>query len=275
MTLHPLDRALALEAVAPGRYRAQTSPDYWNMVGPYGGSTAATMLAAVLAHPDCLGDPVSITVNYAAALAEGEFEVLAEPVRTNRSTQHWMLRMVQADPQDGRQQVLTTATVLTALRRETWSLGDEPAPAVPAAQDVPVAAKISNVAWLDHYEMRPIAGALPPAFDGVVYPDSLTRLWVRDRPARAIDFCSLLALSDVFYPRVWRRRALRVPAGTVSLTTHFHAGPEDLRATGDGYLLGQARAQAFRNGFFDPAAQLWNASGTLLCTSNQTVYYKE
>ena len=38
---------------------------------------------------------------------------------------------------------------------------------------------------------------------------------------------------------------------------------------------GQARAQAFRNGFFDQTAQLWNESGTLLATSTQMVYYKE
>jgi len=64
-------------------------------------------------------------------------------------------------------------------------------------------------------------------------------------------------------------------AGTVSLTTYFHAGDAELRATGSGYLLGQARGQEFRNGFFDQSAQLWNEAGTLLCTSHQIVYYKE
>ena len=228
----------------------------------------------MLRHPEALGLPVSITVNYAAAIAEGPFELRAEPVRTNRSTQHWMLRVLQPDAQ-GRPQVCTTATALTALRRETWRQADTEAPEVPAPDAVPAIRSPSPVAWLDRYEMRMISGMLPASFDGSLQPDSLTRLWVRDHPARPLDFCALLALSDVFYPRVWRRRALRVPAGTVSLTTHFHATPADLQAVGDGHLLGQARAQAFRDGFFDQTAQLWSASGTLLCTSNQTVYYKE
>jgi len=41
------------------------------------------------------------------------------------------------------------------------------------------------------------------------------------------------------------------------------------------HVLGQADAQAFRNGFFDQSAQIWDREGQLLATSHQTVYYKE
>jgi len=44
---------------------------------------------------------------------------------------------------------------------------------------------------------------------------------------------------------------------------------------GHGLCAGQARAQEFRNGFFDQTAQLWNEAGTMLATSHQIVYYKE
>jgi len=46
-------------------------------------------------------------------------------------------------------------------------------------------------------------------------------------------------------------------------------------ATGNGYLLGQARAQSFFNGFFDQSAELWNEAGHLLATTHQIVYFKE
>ena len=82
-------------------------------------------------------------------------------------------------------------------------------------------------------------------------------------------------MADIFFPRVWLRRAQMVPAGTVSITIYFHASRAQLAATGEGYLLGQARAQEFRHGFFDHSAQLWNEAGTLLATSHQIVYYKE
>ena len=273
MKKHAFDAALALEPVAPGRYAGTTSPAYWNMVGPFGGTTAATVLNAVLRHPDLLGTPLSITVNYAGALAQGPFEVQLLPVRTNRSTQHWTAAIVQNDAQ-GQPVVATTATVITAVRRETWSLSDLPMPAVPAPGEVQPMRYDQAMAWLDHYELRPVIGLIPQQWDGGG-DSSLSRLWMRDQPPRPLDFCSLLALSDIFFPRVWLRRATRVPAGTVSITTYFHAGEKELKATGSGYLLGQARGQEFRNGFFDQSAQLWNEAGTLLCTSHQIVYFKE
>ena len=272
-SLHPLDKALALESVTPGQYRGHTSPGYWNMVGPYGGATAATALRAVLLHPQLLGEPLSLTVNYAAALTAGPFTVQAEPVRTNRSTQHWNISILQTDAQ-GQQVVTTTATAVTAVRRDTWSLGDVPMPAVPPPAQCPRIAPRTGVEWLNRYEMRPVTGTLPEQWDGQG-DSSLSQLWMRDEPTRTLDFCALAALADVFFPRVWLRRAVRVPAGTVSLTVYFHANSAELAATGSGYLLGQARGQEFRNGFFDQTAQLWNEAGSLLATSHQIVYYKE
>ena len=273
-TAHPLDEALALTPDAPGRHTGQTTQAYWNMVGPYGGITAATLLAAVLRHPDVLGEPVALTVNFAAAVTEGPFTVEAQPVRTNRSTQHWTVSVLQSPQGGGTPQVTTTATVLMAERRETWSAADTPMPQVPPPTECEPAPPIFPVQWLRRYEMRPVRGMLPREWDGSER-DSLTQLWMRDAPARSLDFPALAALADVFFPRVWRRRALRVPAGTVSMTVYFHAGSDMLARTGSGYLLGQARAQEFRNGFFDQAAQLWNEAGELLATTHQIVYYKE
>ena len=271
---HPLDEALQLASSSdPGQYEGRTHPGYWNMVGPFGGVTAATLLQAVMQHPDRLGEPLSLTVNYAGALAEGPFTVQATPVRTNRSTQHWTLSILQLDA-EGAPVVTTTATAVTAVRRETWSVGDVPMPPVqPPAQHQSIP-PLGGVEWLNRYEMRPIAGLIPQAWDGSG-DHSLTQLWMRDAPPRPLDFCALAALADVFFPRVWLRRARRVPAGTVSITVYFHASTAQLQATGTGYLLGQARGQEFRNGFFDQTAQLWNEAGTLLATSHQIVYYKE
>ncbi|MCZ2103234.1 MAG: thioesterase family protein [Burkholderiales bacterium] len=270
---HPLDDALALAPTAPGHYRGRTTEPYWNMVGPYGGVTAATLLQGVLQHPERLGDPLSLTVNYAGAVTEGAFTVRAQAVRTNRSTQHWWVTLSQNDA-SGAEQVATTATVITAVRRSTWSSTETPMPAVQKPADYPAIEGLFPVQWVRRYEMRPIAGPLPAQWDGAEH-DSLTRLWVRDTPARALDFAALAGISDVFFPRIWRRRATRVPIGTVSMTVYFHAGSELLAHTGSGYLLAQARAQEFRNGFFDQTAQLWNEAGEMLVTTQQIVYYKE
>ncbi len=273
--MHPLDTAIALTSAAPGQFSGQTSPAYWNMVGPFGGCTAAQLLQAVLQHPDCQGEPVSLTVHFAAAQQDGPFTIQATPARTNRSTQHWILALLQPGA-DGQPQLVTTAMAVTAQRRKTWSASDQPMPRVapPSAYAQAQVAGDFKPPWLSRYEMRPIEGAMPQKWDGADH-GSLTQLWLRDAPARALDFPALAAMADVFFPRVWLRRARLVPAGTVALTVYFHADSALLAATGKGHVLAQARGQGYRNGFFDHNAQLWSEAGDLLATSHQVVYFKE
>ncbi|CAN7156212.1 thioesterase family protein [Pseudorhodoferax sp. LjRoot39] len=272
MSEHFFDQAVALQPDGEHAFRGAAHPAWANMVGPFGGITAASALNGVLSHPKLLGAPIALTVNYAAALGPGDYRLAAVPVRTNRSTQHWTLAMTQPGA-DGGEDTVLTATAVTAARRETWGLSDAPMPTAPAPHTLD-RFKPFGAEWLKRYDMRTVHGAVPATWDGSG-EHSLTQLWVRDEPGRPLDFLSLASLADVFYPRVWLRRATRVPAGTVSITTYFHADAAMLARSGTGYLFGQARGQAFSNGFFDQTAQLWNEGGELLATSHQIVYYKE
>lgn len=275
-TQHIFDQALALHHsdIRVGHFTGMTSPDYWNMVGPFGGTTAAVVLQSVLRHPDLLGAPIALTVNYAAAIEAGAFDMQATAVRTNRSTQHWTVQITQAGA-SGAPQVTTTATVVTAARRETWSTNDLPMPAVPGPEQTErMTIGPKGVAWIGQYDMRPVRGSIPTQWDGGG-EHSETMLWLRDADPRPLDFPALASMSDMFYPRVWLRRATPVPAGTVSITTYFHADASHLAEVGCGYLLGRAVGQQFQNGFFDQSAQLWSQAGALLATSNQIVYFKE
>lgn len=275
-TQHIFDKALALHHsdIRVGHFTGMTSPDYWNMVGPFGGTTAAVVLQSVLRHPDLLGAPIALTVNYAAAIEAGAFDMQATAVRTNRSTQHWTVQITQAGA-SGAPQVTTTATVVTAARRETWSTNDLPMPAVPGPEQTErMTIGPKGVAWIGQYDMRPVRGSIPTQWDGGG-EHSETMLWLRDADPRPLDFPALASMSDMFYPRVWLRRATPVPAGTVSITTYFHADASHLAEVGCGYLLGRAVGQQFQNGFFDQSAQLWSQAGALLATSNQIVYFKE
>jgi acyl-CoA thioesterase len=267
---HLFDQAIALTPTGEGRFRGATSPAYENMVGPFGGVTAATVLKAVLQHPALLGEPVALTVNFAAALADGPFEVQATPVRTNRSTQHWVADITQGDDP----QPVLTATAVTALPRQTWARNDSPPPGVARPDQLPAPRLQPPVPWIGRYDWRFLKGTLPAEWDGRE-ADAGSLLWVRDAQPRALDACSLTAMADVFFPRVWLARATRVPAGTVSMTVYYHARSADLAALDDHWLLCQARAQAFAHGFNDQIAQLWSAGGQLLVSTHQTVYYKE
>ena len=167
---HVFDDAVALVAADAHRYTGRTHPAYANMVGPFGGITAATLLRAVQQHPEVLGVPLSLTVNYCGALADGEFEIVARPVRTNRSTQHWSIELSQ----DGA--VTTTATAVFGTHRETWSSTEAVAPDAPPAQDAAQQSLPEFIAWSRNYEMRFVEGAVPGPETGE-NPDSTTTLW--------------------------------------------------------------------------------------------------
>src|SRR5947209_19773254 len=106
---HPFDEGLALERQGADLVRGRTTAPWRNFIGPFGGLTAAQAMQAILLHPERLGDPVAFTVNFAAAIADGEFDVIAQPVRTNRSTQHWTVSIRQGDA------VMLLGTAMTAV----------------------------------------------------------------------------------------------------------------------------------------------------------------
>ena len=220
-----------------------------------------------------LGEPVSITVNFAGPVASGDMRIEAVAVRTNRSTQHWTVSMGQRNA-EGEYEICTTATVITAVRRETFSMDSLDPPAMPDPATCERYDTQGAMEWLHRYDMRVVQGAIPTVWDDSGQ-ESISQLWVRDDPPRPLDFPALAALCDVFFPRIWLQRARRVPAGTVGMTVYFHAGSEQLAQQADRHVLAQASAQAFRNGYFDQTAQLWDAEGSLLATSHQIVYYKE
>ena len=277
-TPHPFDAALTLTPATTGdgthpTWIGRTSAAYQNMVGPYGGLSAAQALQTVLKHPSLLGQPVALTVNFAAAIADGEFSAQAVPTRTNRSTQHWSVSFTQRDPQGAASTVLT-ATAMTATRRSTWGATDLTPPDVPRPAELPRASTEGLPTWFQRYDMRFCTGNFPEQWSGAEH-ESLTQVWVRDDPARPLDITSLASMCDVFYPRVWLRRTTPTPAGTVTLTSYFHVGDAELAAASGGYLFAQARGVRYFNGYFDQSAELWSEAGQLLASSHQLVYFKE
>jgi acyl-CoA thioesterase len=266
---HPFDEALRMTPLGGGRFAGHTHPGYANMVGPFGGVTAAQMLQAVLLHDELLGEPTALTVNFCAAVADGPFEVHAQPVRTNRSTQHWWLTLTQgAEP-------VITATAVTAKRRETLRAQDSGMPQVPAASEVPPMSGKPPVAWIERYDIRYVRGGLPQTWDDRDAGDSHSLVWMSDSQPRPLDLPALTAYADVFFPRLWLRRARRVPIGTVSMGVYFHASAQDLAACGQGFVLGSAHAHVMHDGFQDQTGVLWSADGRCLASTHQTMYYRE
>jgi acyl-CoA thioesterase len=267
--LHPLDDAVRLEANGPGAYRGATSAAYWNMAGPFGGTTAAVMMKAVLDHPERRGRPVAQTVNFCAAIAEGEFDVMVRLIRDGRSTQHWQVEMRQAGV------VVTTASTVTGPDRETWTHAPGAPPSVPAAAQTPVLDTAGRAGWRGRYEFRYERGApIPGAASAEAPASALSHNWVRDEPPRPLDYVSLAAICDSFVVKILQVRGDVPPVATVSLSSYFMADEAALARQGARPLLGVADARVFRHGFNDQSAELWSDDGVLLAVSHQVVWFK-
>lgn len=266
-TTHAFDTAIRLSDNSIGHFTGQTSAEFANMVGPFGGVTAAAIVRAIEEHPDRIGDPVALTVNYLAPVTDGSFDITVRAARTNRTNQHWTAEVAQEHG------TTTTATAVFGVRRDAWSDTEVAMPSVAEPESPSNTTLPGPVPWMRNYDMRYVEGQVPTGPDESA--SSTTTLWVRQHPARVLDFAALSALSDVFYPRVFLRRGRMVPAGTISLTTYFHVDADELAHQGTDYVLASAQAQRFARGYFDQTAQIWGRDGTLLATSHQIVYYKD
>ena len=265
---HPFDSAVALDAVDGAVRRGRTHPAWANMVGPFGGITAAALVRAVETHPARIGEPVALTVNFAAPVVDGDFDITLRAARTNRTNQHWVLELSQ----DG--DVKSTATALFGVHRDSWADTEARPPSAPPPEQIARDSTQGDfVRWGRLYDLRFADGAFP---DPGTPPSasSTTTVWMRDDAGRPVDHPALAAMCDVFCPRVFMRLGGPVVAGTISLTTYFHADQRQLDAVAGDYVLGTAHANRYSGGFFDQDAQLWTREGLLLASSHQIVYYK-
>lgn len=266
MSTHNFDQAVALSGDADNRTNT-IHPAYQNMVGPYGGITSAALLNSVLQHPQAEGTPVALTVNFLGPINGESMTIRPRLVRKNRSNQHWSLEAF-----DNEEPVLT-ATLVMASRRDTWEDTELSFPDCPNFDEIDPVPPELLITWAQQYDFRFAVGGLLGSGEKGDAP-SETLNWVKDKPDRPLDFLSLCALCDTFFPRLLVRHSEFAPIGTVSFTVHFHVGQEELNSLNDGWVLGNARASKFHGSYFDQTAEVWSSNKTLLATTSQIVYYK-
>lgn len=267
-TLHPFDQATAV-TVGPAGAQGRTDDRYKAFIGPFGGVTAATMLRAVLEHPQRLGDPLAITVNYCAPVADGPFDLRLDPVRTNRSSQHWIVQLQQPDG------VAATATVMTGVRRDAWAHQPAAAPQMPPPEELKIYQGLRSFPWAQQYRFRFALGWPARRADPAGEPGpSTSHLWIEDHEPRPVDLLSLVSMSDVFFGRVFLALGTVVPFGTMTLTIYLHLSANELLQAPVTSVFGTARANVFHKGFGDQIAELWLPSGRLAATTTQLTYFK-
>lgn len=266
---HPFDQAIALEPLSESLWRGATTPEYMNMVGPFGGVTAAVLMNAVLSDPRAAGDPVALSVNFCTGAKPGPFQIETRLERAGKYVQHWSLRQMQGDT------VCSTATIVTGQRHETFAHQVSAMPQVPAADQIKRIPPPDALRFLHQYDFRFVEGAPELTAERDTPGSDLSRIWMRDAQPRALDWTSLAALSDGFPLRLLTVRGGLVPMGTVSMTTYFLCTGKELAELGEAPILGEARSNGFNAHFHDQKSLHWSADGRLLMSGTQVVWFRQ
>ena len=258
------DESLALAAAGPGRWAGIASPRYEAVIGVFGGWTVALLLKAVLVEPEAIGSPVSITVNFIAALPPGA-DIVIDVTRlgATRSLAHWRCDLRLA----GDDAVVATAIVIMASRRASDSRTEPKMPDVPP----PEALQGYFPPFAKNPPMESRSPMPPPPFNK---PDSRTLSWEREASGRAIDVLTLALLSDLGAPRVYLVSPGPRPSATLTLSVTFLAGPEELAACGDDFILADMMATRIEHSTVGSRKDMWSRAGTLLATSEQLCWFR-
>jgi len=268
--MHLFDEAIDLKRVREGDdfvvFSATAHPAFTNIIGPFGGWTAAILAQAMIASAKQGMELVSITTDFLAGVEEGPVEIETRCDRAGKNTEFWSARLT------GNQgEVLgARATGILSRRRDTigWTEGvfpDAPDPEDCTRFEVPMA--WTNTLEIRHANNHPFKLEQPSE-------DMSSSAWVRIDPIRPLDAAALVALADTPTPRLFFALGKPDVISTVSMTVYLHASKEDFAQTGDDYLLVDTDGARGHRGFYDQHARMWNREGNLLATTQQIVWYK-
>lgn len=268
---HPFDAGTKLDLIQEGVWQGRPSEPYNNMVGPFGGFVSAVFLRAVMEDPRRNGTPVALTVNFCGGLGDAPFVISSKLQRGGKYTQHWSLELSQEEGG-----VRATASIVMGSRGSSFSHQPVSAPSTKNWQSIDPLPPVPMFNWINSYEFRFATAA--PRFTGKAFEpleSGRTEVWVRDKPSRPLDYLSLTALSDTFFLRVLHVRGTFPPMGTVTLTTYFHATPDELEAQGDEPLLAVADCNRLHGQFNDQPICLFGRDGNVLVSGTQVAWYKQ
>jgi len=208
--------SIALDPIAPGRWRTIAGPEWSNPGGGLWGGYAIGLCVRVLeAEPDAVGEALSLTLTYAAGLPSGELDVRTRRLRQGGSVGVWEVEILPA----GSEQVGVHGMVTMARRPATPDFAFATMPLAPdpdslPSPDMPGASQHYGASA---FERRTLEG-FPPKPGG----DSRSLAWVRSRRG-PLDKALLGMITDNSAPRAMYALGPTIMTTTLSLTAYLHA----------------------------------------------------
>ena len=268
MTAVTDSHAMPLTAVAPGHWTTTAGPEWRNPGGGLWGGYAIGLAIRVLeAEPDAVGEALSITLTYAAALPSGELDVRTRRLRQGGSIGVWEVEISPA----GSGEVGVHAMVTLAKRPPTpafafAAMPEAPEPEALPSPDMPGGARHFGALAFE----RRTLDSFPPQPTG----DSFTLAWVRARQG-SWDKALLGMVTDNSAPRAFYALGPTVMTTTLSLTVYLHATAAEIAEIGDDFILIECEGRVGGRGASDERSSYWRRDGKLLATSEQLAWYRE
>ncbi len=260
--------SIPLTPVAPGRWTTFAATEWSNPGGGLWGGYAIGLCIRVLeAEPSAIGEPLSLTLTYAAGLPSGALDIRTRRLRQGGSIGVWEVELLPA----GSDQVGVHGVVTMAKRPKTPDFAFASMPAAPDPESLP-SPEMDGVRT--HYgasafERRGLEG-FPPKPSG----NSRTLAWVRSRRG-SLDKALLGMITDNSAPRVMYALGPTVMTTTLSLTAYLHATVEEIAEVGDDFILVECEGRVGGGGASDERSSYWRRDGKLLATSEQLAWYRE
>ena len=249
-----------LTPAGDGRWRAEISPDWGVVRGPFGGYVSALLARAA----QSAGRPLrTLTVHFLDAPSPGPADVTATVEREGRSTTALSLRLEQ----EGRPMALALAGCAE------WRTG-EPEWADATAPEAPPPDECDAVPWVEgapgfhrRLDIRFVGGGAP----GRPAERARNLAWLRLGEGGPLDELAVVALSDGWMPAALSKLGRFAIVPTFDLTIHIRA---PLPAPGE-WLLGDYRSSFSAGGAWEEDGELWAQDGTLVAQSRQLAMMRE
>jgi acyl-coenzyme A thioesterase PaaI-like protein len=268
MTPSGSDPLGSIASVAPGRWSTVAGEEWSNPGGGlWGGYAIGLAIRAVESERDVVGEALSLTVTYAAALPSGALEVRTRRLRQGGSVGVWEVEILPA----GSGQVGVHAIVTMARRPKTPPFAFATMPAAPDPETLPTLEMpgLERRYGASAFERRVVEGYPPEPGES-----SRSLAWVRSRDC-PMDKALLGMVTDHSPPRAFYALGRSVRTTTLSLTAYLHATAEEIAEIGNDFILVECEGRVGNAGASDERSSYWSRRGKLLATSEQLAWYRE
>lgn len=262
--------SMTLAAAAAGRWTTHAGQEWRNPGGGLWGGYAIGLCVRVMeAEPEAIGEPLSLTLTYAAALPAGDLEIRTRRLRQGGSIGVWEVELCPA----GTEQVGVHAIVTMARRPSTPEFSFASMPAAPVPESLP-SPEMMPPGASQHFGAQAFERRSAEGFPPRQSADSRSLVWVRSRRG-PWDKALLGMVTDNSAPRAFYALGPNVSTTTLSLTVYLHATAEEIAEIGDDYLLIECEGRVGGGGASDERSSYWRRDGKLLATSEQLAWYRE